>query len=108
MRAFEKLRECLSEARSVQFSKVRDVLRSHRETKPKADALERDPETKFLSHMELGLAVEGTWPRHPVIYEINNWVWLGELSRKYRRVVDLATVPAEEWDQIASGGFDVV
>jgi hypothetical protein len=22
--------------------------------------------------------------RHPVIYEINTWVWLGELSRKYQ------------------------
>ena len=27
-----------------------------------------------------------TWPKHPVIYEINTWVWLGELSRKYQRV----------------------
>ena len=34
-----------------------------------------------------------TWPKHPVIYEINTWVWLGELSRKYRRPVTLATVP---------------
>ncbi len=25
--------------------------------------------------------------RHPVIYEINTRVWLGDLSRKYRRVV---------------------
>ena len=25
-----------------------------------------------------------TWPEHPVIYEINTWVWLAELSRKYR------------------------
>jgi hypothetical protein len=35
-------------------------------------------------------------------------VWLGELSRKYQRPVNLATVPAEEWDQIASRGFDAV
>ena len=48
------------------------------------------------------------WPRHPVIYEINTWVWLDELSRKYQRAVDLATVPPEEWDQIASFGFDAV
>ena len=25
------------------------------------------------------------WPKHPVIYEINTWVWLGELSQKYQR-----------------------
>ena len=49
-----------------------------------------------------------TWPNHPVIYEINTWVWLGDLSRKYKRSVSLATVPPEEWDQIASGGFDAV
>ncbi|HSI11032.1 MAG TPA: alpha-amylase family glycosyl hydrolase [Chthoniobacter sp.] len=49
-----------------------------------------------------------TWPKYPVIYEINTWVWLGELSRKYRRTVILATVPPVEWDQIASAGFDAV
>ena len=48
------------------------------------------------------------WPKHPVIYEINTWVWLGDLGRKYRRVVDLATVPWQEWDAIASHGFDAV
>jgi Alpha amylase, catalytic domain len=49
-----------------------------------------------------------TWPKYPVIYEINTWVWLGELGRKYQRPVNLATVPPEEWDQIASHGFDAV
>ncbi len=49
-----------------------------------------------------------TWPKYPVIYEINAWVWLGELSRKYQSPVNLATVPPEEWDQIASHGFDAV
>ena len=48
------------------------------------------------------------WPKHPVIYEINTWVWLGDLSRKYQRPVNLATVPPEEWDAIASHGFDAV
>jgi len=23
-----------------------------------------------------------TWPKHPVIYEINTWVWLDELGQK--------------------------
>jgi hypothetical protein len=49
-----------------------------------------------------------TWPNHPLIYEINTWVWLGELSRTYRKSVDLATVPEQEWDAIASHGFDAV
>ena len=49
-----------------------------------------------------------TWPKHPVIYEINTWVWLGELGRKYQKPVNLATVPPEEWDQIAALGFDAV
>ena len=49
-----------------------------------------------------------TWPRHPVIYEINTWVWLGELSRKYQTPVLLATVPEQEWDAIAALGFDAV
>lgn len=49
-----------------------------------------------------------TWPKHPLIYEINTWVWLGELSRTYRRPVTLATVPDEEWDTLAVHGFDAV
>jgi len=48
------------------------------------------------------------WPSYPVIYEINTWVWLAELSRKYRKPVDLATVPKREWDALASHGFDAV
>src|SRR5512137_2829096 len=48
------------------------------------------------------------WPKHPVIYEINTWVWLGDLNRKYRRSVDLATVPEEEWEAIAAHRFDAV
>src|SRR5512147_2200399 len=49
-----------------------------------------------------------TWPEHPIIYEINTWVWLGELGRKFRKSVGLATVPPEVWDAIASHGFDAV
>jgi hypothetical protein len=49
-----------------------------------------------------------SWPKHPVLYEINTWVWLGDLSRKYQRPVNLATVPPEEWDAIASHGFDAL
>ena len=42
------------------------------------------------------------------IYEINTWVWLTGLSEQLGRPVDLATVPATEWDAIAHYGFSVV
>jgi hypothetical protein len=48
------------------------------------------------------------WPKHPVIYEINTWVWLRELSQKQKWPINLCTVPQEEWDAIASYGFDAV
>jgi len=48
------------------------------------------------------------WRKYPVIYEINTWVWLLELSRKHRRPVTLATVPDQEWDALAAHGFDAV
>ena len=49
-----------------------------------------------------------TWPRHPVIYEVSTWAWLTDLRWRYQRLVDLATVPEEEWDAIAAHGFDAV
>jgi glycosidase len=48
------------------------------------------------------------WPKHPLIYEINTWVWLGEFSRKEGRSLTLASVPDAEWDHIASLGFNAV
>lgn len=48
------------------------------------------------------------WAKHPLIYEINTWVWLDELSRKAAKSLTLASVPDEEWDRIASLGFDAV
>jgi len=48
------------------------------------------------------------WPRYPSLYEINTWVWLSELSKKYRTAVDLSSVPAAEWNAIAAFGFDAV
>ncbi len=32
---------------------------------------------------------------HPFVYEINTWVWLGELCRRDGVAVDLASVPGE-------------
>ncbi|MBU6327934.1 MAG: alpha-amylase, partial [Verrucomicrobia bacterium] len=48
------------------------------------------------------------WPKHPVIYEINTWVWLGELAKMHKQPLTLATVPAEEWDRLAGFGFDAI
>jgi glycosidase len=48
------------------------------------------------------------WSKHPVIYEINTWVWLRELGLKYKKPVGLSTVPEQEWDAIAVHGFDAV
>jgi len=47
-----------------------------------------------------------TWPRRPIIYEINTWVWLNELSQRYDCPIELGNVPAEEWDRLARQGFD--
>ena len=48
------------------------------------------------------------WPRRPIIYEINTWVWLHELSRQARRPMTLGAVPGDVWDALATyrrGGF---
>lgn len=49
-----------------------------------------------------------TWPRYPTLYEINTWVWLSALQEKYRKAIDLGSVPASEWDAIAELGFDAL
>lgn len=48
------------------------------------------------------------WPRNPIIYEINAWVWLHELSERYQRSITLATVPQEEWEGIAGWGVHAI
>jgi glycosidase len=48
------------------------------------------------------------WSRNPALYEINTWVWLGELASKHGIRPDLALVPSAEWDAIAALGFDAV
>jgi hypothetical protein len=49
-----------------------------------------------------------TWPVSPSIYEINTWVWLGDLTRKYGTLITLDSVPPAEWDALAQWGFDAV
>lgn len=50
----------------------------------------------------------GQWPGEPVIYEIPTWTWLVELGDRLGKTVTLDTVPAQEWDRIASLGVDGV
>ncbi|MGO9519940.1 MAG: alpha-amylase family glycosyl hydrolase [Candidatus Korobacteraceae bacterium] len=49
-----------------------------------------------------------TWPRYPTLYEINAWVWLTDLAKKFDATLDLGSVPSSEWDAIADFGFDAV
>ena len=49
-----------------------------------------------------------TWSKHPVIYEINTWVWLDELSRRDNRHIHLGNVPAQDWEGLGSLGVDAV
>ncbi len=42
------------------------------------------------------------WPKRPIIYEINTWVWLHELSDRYKTAVTLDSVPPHEWDALAA------
>ncbi len=45
---------------------------------------------------------------NPLVYEINTWPWLGEISRTAGRPIELGSVPGREWDRIAELGFDAV
>jgi 1,4-alpha-glucan branching enzyme len=47
-------------------------------------------------------------PSQPVVYEINTAVWLHELEQSGNTSIDLATVPSEVWDELASMGIDAV
>ena len=48
------------------------------------------------------------WPTRPVIYEINVWVWLGELSDQCGRAITLGNVPQNVWNGLGSRGIDAV
>ena len=48
------------------------------------------------------------WPKYPVTYEINTWVWLNELGQGKKTPVTLAAVPKKEWDFIAGLNVDAV
>jgi len=52
--------------------------------------------------------MKAAWPARPIIYEINTWVWLNDLSRQYKRAITLGIVPPEEWEAISAMGVDAV
>jgi len=62
----------------------------------------------ILAERAISFPTISSWPQYPRLYEINIWVWLCDLSRKYRRYISLSSVPANEWDAIAAFGFDAV
>ena len=49
-----------------------------------------------------------TWRTRPVIYEIDTWVWLDEISARHGQALTLGTIPAEEWDALADLAVDAV
>lgn len=61
-----------------------------------------------MRQLEAAAAHAMTWKKNPIIYEINTWVWLRQLSRRYGRAIDLANVPPREIDRLASWRFDAV
>jgi Alpha amylase, catalytic domain len=48
------------------------------------------------------------WSKYPIIYEINTWVWLQDLSQRHSHTLTLATIPRKEWDAISALGVDTV
>jgi hypothetical protein len=64
--------------------------------------------SEALAEKKNAPAAKSPWPRYPSLYEINTWVWLSDLSEKYGRKIDLASVPSSEWDAIAAYDFDAV
>ena len=47
------------------------------------------------------------WPAQPVVYEVDTWPWLHDLSTAARSVT-LAEVPDEAWDAVVPDGVDAV
>jgi len=52
--------------------------------------------------------MEPRWRKSPVVYEINTWAWLSDLTRCYDRPITLGTVPDADLDALAAWGFDAV
>ena len=46
------------------------------------------------------------WPKHPVICELNTWVWLNQLTQEAQQPITLANVPEAELQRLSGLGFD--
>jgi hypothetical protein len=57
---------------------------------------------------EQGQLVRTELPLRPIIYEINTWVWLHELSNNIKNPITLANIPPAELDAIVATGADTV
>jgi hypothetical protein len=61
-----------------------------------------------VTSREPDLAATVEWPAHPVVYEVNTAVWLGEVSGRLGAAATLGSVPAAEWDLVVPEGISVV
>lgn len=48
------------------------------------------------------------WPERPVVYEVDTWPWLRDLSEQAGAELTLADVPANAWDAVVAPGVDAV
>jgi hypothetical protein len=48
------------------------------------------------------------WPARPVIYEVNAWVWLHDVSLEHGRHCTLLDVPDDAWDSLMLPGVNAV
>ena len=49
-----------------------------------------------------------TWTNKLFVYQINTWVWLDTLSKKYGKEITLKNVPDRALDEIARPGLDMI
>src|SRR5450432_1724827 len=48
------------------------------------------------------------WTNKLFVYEINTWVWLDTLSRRFGKTITLSNVPDSALDEIARPGLDII
>jgi hypothetical protein len=54
------------------------------------------------------MALGPSWPRNPIVYELNTWAWLREIGARLGQPVGLGTLPGAEWDALADWKPDAV
>ncbi len=56
----------------------------------------------------IGSTCGSAWKANPIVYEINTWVWLRDLSGKYGCEINLSNLPNAEIEALAAWGFDAL